>query len=262
VLSWQDPAVHENRLRAESFGGVAERYDRVRPRYPAALLDALLERRPERVLDVGCGTGIAGCQIAARGASVLGVEPDPRMAAVARAHGLEVEVATFERWEPAGRRFDLVTAAQAWHWVEPEGGAAQAATLLGRGGRIGVFWNFGDFPPELGERLARNYARLAPELQGAKVKPGDREGHPPVAAAIAGIVASGAFEAPLVRAFPWTQRYDAATWREMLTTHSDHLTMAPERRERLLDAVEAEIASFGGSLVMPYEATLVEARRI
>jgi hypothetical protein len=58
---------------------------------------------------------------------VLGVEPDARMAAFARGSGVEVEVATFEAWDAAGRAFDAVVAGTAWHWVDPVAGAAKAA---------------------------------------------------------------------------------------------------------------------------------------
>jgi len=67
------------------------------------------------VLDVGCGTGIAGRQFQAAGCTVLGVEPDRRMAALVRQRGLEVEVAKFETWNPAGRQFDAIIAGTAWH---------------------------------------------------------------------------------------------------------------------------------------------------
>jgi SAM-dependent methyltransferase len=157
----------ENRSRAESFGAVAELYDRARPSYPAALLDALLLDGARRVLDVGCGTGIASALLAARGCEVLGVEVDVRMAAVARRKDLEVEVAAFERWADRGRRFDLVASGQAWHWIDPLSGAVKAAAVLREGGRIGVFWNFGDPPPEVRERLAPIYARLEPELENS-----------------------------------------------------------------------------------------------
>jgi SAM-dependent methyltransferase len=65
------------------------------------------------VLDVGCGTGIASRLSVDRGCQVIGVEPDPRMAAVGRRHGLIVEEAAFEQWEPGSRRFDLLVSAQA-----------------------------------------------------------------------------------------------------------------------------------------------------
>nr|WP_240197174.1 class I SAM-dependent methyltransferase [Nonomuraea lactucae] len=65
------------------------------------------------VLDVGCGTGIAARQFQAAGCRVLGVEPDSRMADFARPSGVEVDVATFEAWDLAGRTFDAVIAGQA-----------------------------------------------------------------------------------------------------------------------------------------------------
>jgi 2-polyprenyl-3-methyl-5-hydroxy-6-metoxy-1,4-benzoquinol methylase len=95
-----------NRERANSFGGAARSYDTHRPRYPDQLVDDLLGSGARRVLDVGAGTGIASRQLAERGADVLAVEPDTRMAAIAQEKGIPVEIATFERWEPVGRRFD------------------------------------------------------------------------------------------------------------------------------------------------------------
>src|SRR5580658_8104808 len=102
---------HEQRAVAEGFGADAQCYDRARPRYPEALIAALVAASPGvDVLDVGCGTGIAARQLQAAGCRVLGVDADDRMAAQARSFGVEVEVAKFEQWDPAGRTFDLVTA--------------------------------------------------------------------------------------------------------------------------------------------------------
>jgi SAM-dependent methyltransferase len=79
---------------AESFGSDPARYDRARPGYPRALVEAVVAASPGRdVLDVGCGTGIAARQFQAAGCRVLGVDIDGRMAAFAREHGIEVEVA-------------------------------------------------------------------------------------------------------------------------------------------------------------------------
>ncbi|MFB9838760.1 class I SAM-dependent methyltransferase, partial [Actinoallomurus acaciae] len=122
---------HQAREMAESFGVDPERYDRARPRYPDALVERIVAASPgPRVLDVGCGTGIEARQFQAAGCTVLGVDPDARMAGFARRTGVEVEVATFETWDPAGRVFDAVVAGQAWHWVDPVAGAAKAAQVL------------------------------------------------------------------------------------------------------------------------------------
>ena len=116
---------HRQRQVAESFGADAERYDRARPGYPLAMVDRSVAASPGRdVLDVGCGTGIASRLFQAAGCRVLGVDPDARMAGLARRGGLEVEVATFAAWEATGREFAAVSAAPAWPWVAPVAGAA------------------------------------------------------------------------------------------------------------------------------------------
>src|SRR3954451_10746931 len=99
------------RRMAESFGTDAQRYDQARPRYPDALVARIVAGSPGRdVLDVGCGTGIEARQLQATGCTVLGVDPDARMAEFARQTGVEVEVASFEAWDAAGRTFDAVVA--------------------------------------------------------------------------------------------------------------------------------------------------------
>ena len=86
------PLPDDLRARAGSFGMDAEAYDRHRPSYPAVVVDVLLAGDTHAVVDVGCGTGKLGRLLAERGADVVGVEPDERMAEVARRHGLAVEV--------------------------------------------------------------------------------------------------------------------------------------------------------------------------
>jgi SAM-dependent methyltransferase len=249
----------EDRSRAESFGAVAAQYDRARPSYPPALVDALLADGARSVLDVGCGTGIAAALFVARGCAVLGVDVDARMAELARAKGLEVELARLEDWDPRGRQFDLLTSAQAWHWIDPRAGAARAAQALRAGGRVGVFWNFGDPPPHVRELLSPIYARLAPGVESYSVLFGNRDGR--VQEARAGIEDSGAYGPVETARFPWSKRYDTAGWLEQLATHSDHHALAPAQRQRLLKAVGEAIDAIGGSFEMPYATVLVSARR-
>jgi len=56
------PESHERQI-AESFGVGPQRYDRVRPRYPDALVERIVAASPgPEFLDVGCGTGIAAAR--------------------------------------------------------------------------------------------------------------------------------------------------------------------------------------------------------
>lgn len=250
----------EDRSRAESFGETAAQYDRARPSYPPALLDALLADGPRTVLDVGCGTGIAAALLAARGCTVLGVEVDARMAELARAKGIEVEIARFEDWQRHGRRFDLLTSGQAWHWIEPTVGAARAAEALHEGGKLAVFWNFGNPPAHVLELLAPIYARLASGVETYSVLLGNRDER--VEATLAAMADCRSLAHAETDTFMWSKRYDTAAWLEQLATHSDHHALTAQRRERLLGALGEALDSIGGSFEMAYETVLISARRV
>jgi SAM-dependent methyltransferase len=251
--------LHRDRARAESFGAEAERYDRARPGYPPALVAHLLPRGDARVLDVGCGTGIAARAFRERGAHVLGIEPDERMALVARAHGLEVEVAHFERWRPRGRRFDLVISGQAWHWIDPLAGATAAAAALAPGGRVGLFWNFGRPAPPLDAQIAAVYARLEPQLERYSVLLGASDER--LAVTRDGLAASGRFEKIEQRSWTWTRRYTTSEWLEQLLTHSDHHALGTQRRATLMGDLAATVEQAGGAIELTYATHLVSAER-
>lgn len=136
------------RLR-ETFNGVADAYQAARPSYPTELYDdlvALTGLSPgDRLLEIGCATGKATLPLLARGFSVVCVELGSELARVARANfaGLpgEVHVGAFESWQ-TDERFDLVYAATAWHWIDPEVRYRKARALLRPGGHL-AFWSAG-----------------------------------------------------------------------------------------------------------------------
>jgi trans-aconitate methyltransferase len=89
-------------------------------KHGAALLDLLAPQPGERILDLGCGTGHLTAQIAAAGASVVGIDSSPTMIEQARREYplLHFEVAdarSFAFAEP----FDAVFSNAALHWVKP-----------------------------------------------------------------------------------------------------------------------------------------------
>ncbi len=250
--------MHEDRARALSFGGVATLYDRARPSYPPALIDALMDLAPRHVLDVGCGTGKAARLLVERGCDVLGVEPDPSMAAIARSHGITVEEATFEGWDPRGRVYDLIVSGQAWHWVDPELGVAKAASLLHPGGHLGVFWNRGRPDSEAAQALDAVYMRIAPEIAKTNVainpteEPADR---------FEEFGSAGLFTDVEARAYPWDAVYDHAGWIDFIATHSDHVGLPAPQRRALLDALGDAVDALGGTMTYHYSTLLVLAKR-
>jgi len=241
----------------------AERYDRTRPRYPEAMVNRIVAAGPgPDVLDVGCGTGIAARQFRAAGCQVLGIEPDARMAEWARRRGLDIEVARFEDWDPAGRAFDAVIAAMAWHWIDPAAGAAKAARVLRPGGRLAACWNVFQPPPDMSEAFAAVYRRVLPDQPALhKVMP-SLDGYAPIFTRAAdGIRQTGAFGDPERWRFDWDRPYTRDEWLDQLPTFGGHSLFPPARLAELLAGVGAAIDAVGGSFTVHYTAVVVTAPR-
>ncbi len=243
--------------RSRSFGAVAELYDLRRPIYPDALFDTVLGLTTgRRVLDVGAGTGRASLALADRGACVLAVEPDPGMADVLRnriaGRPVEVQVATFEEAAVSPGEFDLVVAAQSWHWVDHKRGSAAAASALRPGGRLCVWWNrAGNLTGRVWDAIGGVYAALAPDLKPV---------HLARSAETVDVIQAPGFAPWTQERWSWTQEYTADDYIDLLSTHSDHSTLPRGRRELILDAVHAAIRQYGdGRVTYPYVTVLLHA---
>jgi len=221
---------HLDRVRAESFGSYAEAYDRHRPPFPNGLVDDLAALAPKRVLDAACGTGLVARALAARGLSVVGVELDERMAEIARRYGLDVEVARFEEWNDARRRFDLVTFGDAWHWIDPAKGVAKVASILEPGGMLVRFFKGYVLSPEMLAKLDPIYRSIAPSLNVYGTWPEGIEWVDPVAS-------SPDFVMRPMKEYASDEVFPASQWIGYLSTASDHRRLPSEVLTNLLDAV-------------------------
>lgn len=250
-----DDAAYRHPEIAQAFGSDAEKYDRVRPRYPAELIDAIVERLPGRaILDVGIGTGISAEPFRDRGFAVLGVEPDPKMGALARTKGFAVEAGRFEDWDPSGRTFDGVIAGQTWHWVDPVAGAAKAASVLHAGGRLGLFWNAVIPSPDAAARFAKVFESLD---TGLPFNPWNAEPKADPYGSIIdqtahGLRTAGAFGAMERLEFRWRSTFERDAWLEQVSTAGGINRLPKDKLEVLLRGLGEAIDAVGGALVIEY----------
>jgi len=163
-------------LRADPksrFSATVDLYTRHRPSYPPALFDWLVElsglRPGASAVDLGCGTGISTRLLAARGLDVTGVDPNEDMLAAARRE--PTPGARYVQGEAAATglpdaSFDLVTAAQAFHWFDVPPTMRELARILKPSGWAAAFWNVRARTPAMDEyhallrRYSSEYARM------------------------------------------------------------------------------------------------------
>ncbi|MGE3467738.1 MAG: class I SAM-dependent methyltransferase [Pyrinomonadaceae bacterium] len=134
----------------ERFSDRVANYVKYRPDYPRQIIDLLAEQcslTPGSIVaDVGCGTGISTRMFLENGNRVFGVEPNDAMRAAAVEY-----LAEFPRFTPVNGTsdattlddgsVDLVVAAQAFHWFDPETTRPEFARILRPNGAVALIWN-------------------------------------------------------------------------------------------------------------------------
>ena len=237
--------------RRRSFDKVAAAYDKIRPSYPEAAIDDILERsQAVRALEVGAGTGKATIAFARCGLEVHALEPGAKLADILRAKvsGLPVTVeeTTFEAF--SGSDFDLVYAAQAWHWTDPATRYQKAHAVLREGGSLALLMNE-KRPMEQGLRdeLDAIYARWFgwpswdSDYVTKFVETWSQE-----------ITASGLFRDVTVTYVPWVQTYTSDQLIALLDTYSDHAVRPEDQKRGCYADIKAAIDRRGGSCDIPY----------
>ena len=228
----------------ETFEEVPALYDRVRPDYPEVVFDELADlvglRPGSRVLELGCGTGQATAPLARRGYEVIAVELGEGLARLARTKlaafpGVHVVNAAFERWPLPAEPFDLVLAATAFHWIDPEIRVLKAAEALRPGGALAVIST---------HHIAGGDAQFFVEAQRCYERwmPGTaRDMRLPAAADVASVGHeldhSRCFARSVVRRYERELTYSTPEYRDLLLSYSGHRALEPEAREALLGCI-------------------------
>lgn len=243
--------------RAVIFGRDAAAYERHRPNFPSEAIDHLLGLvDTTRAVEIGAGTGKATESVARDGQELICLEPAPGMASLLRARqlpGVEVVESRFEDWDGPQGAFDLVFAAQAWHWVDQDRGYLHALRVLRPGGALALMWNLSLVRYEPFENI---YRRLVPQLLDEQDQRIQRRDHPPWL----GDMTEHGFGDLRRFTHRWDRQLDAAGIRGLYSSYSDHMLLPESIREPLLDEVEAEVARRGGSIVIEYSTEVFSGR--
>jgi SAM-dependent methyltransferase len=206
---------------AQAFSATAALYDRVRPSYPLAAVqasaDALGLPPSAAVLDLAAGTGklTAVLREVVPEGEVIAVDPSPRMLGVLRARlphvrALEGDAAAIPL---ADGSVGAVFVGEALHWFDIDRAAPELARVLEAGGGLALLWNRLRFGADADPRVRAVRELLAPYREAAGAFPAEGVWGP-------ALVASGWFAQPrrlVVAPHEQTLRADdfvalASTW--------------------------------------------------
>ncbi len=132
--------------QADHFSAVARAYAACRPRYPDELFTYLTKvcRRHELAWDCAAGSGQATLGLARSFRRVVATDASKAMVAMAPPHpAIEYWVATAEASALRSSSADLVTVAQALHWLDLEPFYQEVERVLLSGGILAV-WTYGN----------------------------------------------------------------------------------------------------------------------
>jgi SAM-dependent methyltransferase len=250
---------------AAAFDEIATLYDEARPGYPAAIVEAIVgfATLPAggKILEIGCGTGQITRPFAERRYRIVALEPGEALAALAARNcrsypDVRIVPRSFEAWPLEPQAFDLVLAAQSFHWIAIDVGLAKAAAALRPGGAIALVWHVDvshDTP--FWQATLPIYERYLPATAAGSPTLADR------VAGLAEALRSGdAFGDVREIRRPWEHTYAGDEYLRLLNTFSNHRGVPEPGRRAFFQAIADVIARAGGTVQRHYETVLLLAR--
>lgn len=138
---------------AESFNNVANEYDKYRSEYPDIIFDTILSKlslKPENIsaFEIGAGSGQATQSLIKKNLSIKVLEPSSNLIEIAKNKFKNYKTITFvnktfeDYIEDSSQRdiFDLVYAAQSFHWVKKDKAYKYVSKILKKNGLFAAFW--------------------------------------------------------------------------------------------------------------------------
>jgi len=250
------------------FDESPETYERARPCYPEPLWDELFLRlpTPARLVEIGPATGKATGALLSRGASVTACEPGANLAAYLRAklpdERLHVCHGRFEDATLPHGAFDAVVAATSFHWLDPAVRMTKSHAILAPNGVLAIVDT-----NQVASAVDRGYFQASQSIYD-RYFPRDSSPAPVVPGRD---VVPHAFdelrdcdlfdECELFR-YDWDQRYETASYLDLVRSYSNTARLEPLVREAFLGDLAAFIGrEFDGYVVRPLVITLSCARR-
>ena len=244
------------------FDDRVQDYLQGRPGYPAGIipvLEAQVGLQPGwTVVDLGVGTGLLSRVFLDAGCRVVGVEPSPQMAeagrvALADAPGFRMVEGQAEATGLDDEVAELVVAAQAFHWFDPDAAAREWQRILRPPRALAIIWNR---RPKTGSAFAEAYEAF---LQAWGIDYGQVSERYEDPAALARVFEGGAPAPVLV---PHVHRQDRSGLQARLRSSSYMPGREHPRHAAMMAAADSmfDAHAVGGWIETPYDTAIYAGR--
>jgi SAM-dependent methyltransferase len=243
--------------RRLTFGANADAYERGRPAWPEEAARWLVPEDAELVVELGAGTGKLTRAVAALGARVVAVEPDPRMLAVLWGFGLDGVDGSAEVVPFADGVADAVVAGSSVHWFEFDHALAEIHRVLRPGTRFGFGWNHRDDRNAAIARVGEVVSAAQRRTRGPRWRSRDWA---------AELTATGLFRNVERASFEHVHELPREALRDHLMSYSGVAALPEDEQRRVFAEVarmldSEESVSSDGRLRLPFVVTAYRAER-
>jgi SAM-dependent methyltransferase len=214
--------------RRLSFGAHADAYERARPEWPQEAARWLVPAEARFVVELGAGTGKLTRALAQVAPRLLAVEPDARMLAVLREHGLEGVEGSAEAIPVGDGEADAVVAGSSFHWFDLEAALPEIRRVLRPGGRLAFGWNHRDTSHPAVARMSDRIYAVRPEGTGWRRRDW-----------VAAVTEAGLFRGVEHTRFPLVLELPRAALDDHLLSYSGLASLADDVRRNLFDEIGA-----------------------
>lgn len=250
----------------ETFNQVPALYDEIRPKYPERILRAIEQyanlQPGSCIVEVGPGTGQASEYFIERGYNLLGIDLGNELIKYLQnkfraKSNASFWQSSFEEWQAEPAKFNLLLAAQSFHWIDPEPGIRKVAQILVPDGSIALLWNLDESENtefwRRSKQVHKKYISSNAGNQGTNLKQSARQ--------LLDVLEQSALYTKLeFKEEVWEQEYSADEWIKMRNTFSPDLTLSAEVREAFHKELKDIIAELGGSFTRYYRCVCICAR--
>jgi ubiquinone/menaquinone biosynthesis C-methylase UbiE len=250
-----------DRKNRSVFGRISGEYEKFREGYPKQIFVDVVSfaniSAKSEVLEVGCGSGKATLPFAKLGCHITGLDINPELIAMASSKtsqfkNVEYINSSFETADLATGSFDMVFAAQAWHWVEPNIGYDKVSKLLKENGMFTVFWKSQDRESKLRRDLQTLYIKYCPNYSDYT-----HDG----SLIIKRVSETGSFEEPLKKEYNTNKEFTKAEFLGLVATYSWVAILEEATRQLLFTDISKLIKDIEEPIVMPYTYVLLMFRK-